>query len=536
MLHGIQPWLTKIKITMDKAIKFKNIAIVQTFLIILRIAIGWHFLYEGLSKLFADSWSSYNFLKLSQWIFSDFFHWIANSPGVLKLVDFLNIWGLIFIGLALFFGIFTRVAAAAGVLLLSFYYMANPPLIGMDFGVPVEGHYLIVNKNLIELFVLIVFLLIPRKMIPGLDSLWGLIREKFKKEKEDPNPYDKIPGDGIGRRELLKNLIPLPVFGGFVLAAIKKKGWLSYEEKFLAETDAITTATMKSFDFTSIKKLKEKIPSSRVIGDLEISRVILGGNLMGGWAHARDLIYVSKLIKSYHTDEKVYTTFRLAEECGINTFLTNPVLCRVINGYWRQGLGNIKFISDCGGANLIEGAKTSIDNGASACYIHGGFADSYVREGRIDKIQEALEFIRQNGLPAGIGAHELNTVKACVDFGLEPDFWMKTLHLKSYLNVPHELDKTIITKNEEVMYKNVFCNGPDETIAYMESLKQPWIAFKILAAGSIEPEVGFKHAFESGADFICVGMYDFQVVDNANIAMDVLNSEFKSKRPRPWLA
>ncbi len=456
---------------MDKVIKFKNIAVVQTFLIILRIAVGWHFLYEGLSKLFADSWSSYNFLKLSQWIFSDFFHWIANSPGVLKLVDFLNIWGLIFIGLALFFGIFTRVAAAAGVLLLSFYYMANPPLIGMDFGVPVEGHYLIVNKNLIELFVLIVFLLIPRKMIPGLDSLWGLIREKFKKEKEDPNPYDKIPGDGIGRRELLKNLIPLPVFGGFVLAAIKKKGWLSYEEKFLAETDAITTATMKSFDFTSIKKLKEKIPSSRVIGDLEISRVLLGGNLIGGWAHARDLIYVSKLIKSYHTDEKVYTTFRLAEECGINTFLTNPVLCRVINGYWRQGLGNIKFISDCGGANLIEGAKTSIDNGASACYIHGGFADSYVREGRIDKIQEALEFIRQNGLPAGIGAHELNTVKACVDFGLEPDFWMKTLHLKSYLNVPHELDKTIITKNEEVMYKNVFCNGPDETIAYMESLK-----------------------------------------------------------------
>jgi hypothetical protein len=199
-------------------------------------------------------------------------------------------------------------------------------------------------------------------------------------------------------------------------------------------------------------------------------------------------------------------------------------------------LGNIKFISDCGGTNLIEGAKTSIDNGASACYIHGGFADSFARAGRIDKIAEALDFIRQNGIPAGIGAHELSTVKACVDDGLEPDFWMKTLHLKSYLNVPHELDKTRITVNEEVMYKNVFCRGTEETIAFMETLKQPWIAFKILAAGSIEPEVGFRHAFESGADFICVGMYDFQVVDNANTAMSVLNSDFKSKRPRPWLA
>ena len=152
-----------------------------------------------------------------------------------------------------------------------------------------------------------------------------------------------------------------------------------------------------------------------------------------------------------------------------------------------------------------------------------------------DIIQEALELIKKNGLPAGIGAHRLSTVKACVDFGLDPDFWMKTLHVKSYLNVKHELDTTRITTNEEVMYQNVFCEETDETISYMATLKQPWIAFKILAAGSIDPKVGFRHAFENGADFICVGMYDFQVVDDANIAMEILNSDFKNKRPRPWL-
>ncbi len=97
------------------------------------------------------------------------------------------------------------------------------------------------------------------------------------------------------------------------------------------------------------------------------------------------------------------------------------------------------------------------------------------------------------------------------------------------------IDETRITNNEEVMYQNVFCEETDETIAYMETLKQPWIAFKILAAGAIDPKVGFRHAFESGADFICVGMYDFQVVDDANITMEILNSDFKNKRPRPWL-
>ena len=66
----------------------------------------------------------------------------------------------------------------------------------------------------------------------------------------------------------------------------------------------------------------------------------------------------------------------------------------------------------------------------------------------------------------------------------------------------------------------------------METLTQPWIAYKILAAGAIEPEVGFPYAFESGADIICVGMYDFQIVEDVNLAIDVLNRDLK--RSRPW--
>ncbi len=85
------------------------------------------------------------------------------------------------------------------------------------------------------------------------------------------------------------------------------------------------------------------------------------------------------------------------------------------------------------------------------------------------------------------------------------------------------------------MYKNVFCDNLDETVSYMATLKQPWIAFKVLAAGAIEPEVGFRYAFENGADFICVGIYDFQIVDDINIVNKILKSDFKNLRPRPWL-
>ena len=78
---------------------------------------------------------------------------------------------------------------------------------------------------------------------------------------------------------------------------------------------------------------------------------------------------------------------------------------------------------------------------------------------------------------------------------------------------------------------NVFCSNPQETIDFMNKLEQPWIAFKTLAAGAIKPKDGFQYAFNNGADFIVVGMYDFQLVDDTNILLDALANV---SRTRPW--
>lgn len=171
----------------------------------------------------------------------------------------------------------------------------------------------------------------------------------------------------------------------------------------------------------------------------------------------------------------------------------------------------------------MTGIKMSVDGGAHSCYIQGGIADRLAAENRIDEIGTAFEFIKQNGLPAGIGAHALDTVKKCVEAGIRPDYWVKTLHHCDYWSAGPE---------EE--HDNIWCTNPEETIAYMETLEEPWIAFKTLAAGAIHPDVGFQYAFENGADFICVGMYDFQIVDDANIAAKVLASNLE--RRRPWKA
>lgn len=489
----------------------------------IRMLVGWHFLYEGIVKLTDPGWTSAGYLAGSHWLFSGLFHWIVANPVALSITNFANIWGLILTGLALILGILIRFASLGGILLLVLYYIANPSIPGSE-GLRGEGSYLFVNRNLIEMVILILFAIIPSTQSFGIDRLLKYLRSKRKPEEKQRKFQGAIPEESVNsRRELLKNLASLPVLGIFGFSLLYKHNYESIEEKLLlSKPDATTGATLMNAHFADLKELKGQIPKGK-IGNLEISRLIAGGNLIGGWAHARDLIYASALLKAYHTDDRVIATLRLAEQCGVNAIITNPQLNRIILKYWRQAGGKIQFISDCGVNNdLMKGVQISIDVGARACYVQGGIADQLVAEGKFDLIAKALELIRRNGLPAGIGGHLLDTVKGCVEKDLMPDFWVKTLHHHNYWSA----------RPGEKQHDNNFCTQPQETIDFMATLKQPWIAYKVLAAGAIEPKNGFKYAFNNGADFICVGMYDFQIVEDVNLALNVLSNV---ERTRSWM-
>ena len=500
----------------------------------LRIVVGWHLMYEGVSKLMKPDWSSEAFLSGSKWIFSGVFHKIAASPELLKVVDFLNVWGLILIGLSLILGLLVRWSSVFGAILMLFYFIAHPPIPGYTFGGIAEGSYLWINKTLIEFFILIAFSVLPVDLFYGLDRLI----KQFREEKaEAPVPTVKSDETSLKRREVLRDLVSVPVLGAFAYALYKKKKWDSFEEKLLTKKNApdVVSGASRTFRFGSVKDLKGQIPTTK-IGDMVISRVIMGGNLIGGWAHARDLLYTSKLVKAYHTDERVMQTLQLAERCGINTILTNPVLSRIIKKYRHETGGKIQFVSDCGDrkGGFIGGIKKSQAAGADAMYCIGNRADRLAAAGEFDEIIEGLALIRSYGKPAGIGAHRIETVKACIEQGIHPDFWVKTLHHHNYWSA--QVDPVKENTMSEKFKDNMFCFKPDDTIEFMNSLDEPWIAFKVLAAGAITPEDGFRYAFENGADMLCVGMYDFQIVEDANIALDILNDPNLKNRKRRWMA
>lgn len=147
-------------------------------LVVMRVLIGWHFLYEGVAKLMKNGWTSKGFLLQSKWIFSPIFHWMADQETLMTVVDQMNIWGLILIGLGLIVGALTRTASIAGMLLILLYYVCNPPLVGLHYSIPMEGNYLIVNKNLVELAALFVIVVFPTGQFAGFDRIIGKILRK----------------------------------------------------------------------------------------------------------------------------------------------------------------------------------------------------------------------------------------------------------------------------------------------------------------------------------------------------------------------
>lgn len=136
-------------------------------LLLLRLVIGYHFLSEGLNKLFAANWSSGGFLSQSNWIFSNIFIGIANSPTFVAIADILNIWGQIFIGLGLILGLYSKYAAYAGALLILLYYLAIPPF---------KNGYTFVDRNLLEFFGLLVTAFFHTSSTIGFDGFLRKIR------------------------------------------------------------------------------------------------------------------------------------------------------------------------------------------------------------------------------------------------------------------------------------------------------------------------------------------------------------------------
>jgi len=140
-------------------------------LVILRITIGWHFLYEGGVKILNPHWTAKSYLLDSGGFMKGFFELIARNQTMLAVSDYANAWGLALIGLSLIIGIYTRYSSLAGIVLLLLYYLSHPAFPGIEYLFPSDGSYFIINKTLVELFALLVIFAFPTSHILGIERL-----------------------------------------------------------------------------------------------------------------------------------------------------------------------------------------------------------------------------------------------------------------------------------------------------------------------------------------------------------------------------
>jgi hypothetical protein len=262
------------------------------------------------------------------------------------------------------------------------------------------------------------------------------------------------------------------------------------------------------------------------IGSLNVSRLLLGGNLLTHFTHSRDLKYVYNLARAYNTQEKIIQTMQLAEANGINTLAihTVPAIIDLLKRYRKEKMGKMQFII-CSTARIAPGLSDytrSVNElaewGCDAMYLWGVQGDDLAKANKPDLIADVVKLIKAAGVPAGVGGHQLAVPQLCEKADVGADFYIKTFHHHKYpsANLNHD---------------SSWCAEPEDTARFMAGVKKPWIAFKVMAAGAIAPQDAFRYAFENGADHVLAGMFDFEVAEDAKTACQTVASV---KRARPW--
>jgi hypothetical protein len=368
-----------------------------------------------------------------------------------------------------------------------------------------------------------------------------------------PGESDKIYFGDISmkqtnRREILGSLGALPFLGMAWSSKAKSQDKIDAltGPTFITKSDKLNYERLKALDLDDPEAVAEqKKMSVAKIGDLTLGRLICGSNLISMNMHARDLDYVKTLAANYNTEERIFMTLKLCEEYGINSaVLKNHNFKHFrLSNYWEEWGGRMKWLADVITTDIDSYEKLLVEHlelGASGAYLWGGASDIWYYQNKRSNIIKAYEIMRKYDIPVGICAHRLEPIKFCEKEGLKPDFYMKTLHHDRYWSAHPKDGRRYMemyekeSPNHAAYHDNMFCHECEETIEFMQDVKAPWIAFKVLAAGAIPAEEGLRFAFENGADFVCLGMFDFQVKQDVELTLKTI-AESKNRK-RPWVA
>lgn len=459
--------------------KFANAA-----LTLMRIAVGWHFLYEGAWKLMqGGKWSCTSFLDGATGPLAGVFQSLAAAPGFTAFGDWAVMLGLTAIGLSLMSGVLARIAAPFGMLLMLMFYSCMPPEPFAKALSAADGHFFIFERNLIEFVALLAITVFPTQVpVAFRDGAWKRLFIAI------------IPG-----------AVALAIFGGCF--------WHEYRKGSFRQVEAVTSATVKVHEFSELSALTNKLPANVAIAGVKVSPLVLGGDLIAGHAHARDLIWADTFMRHYHTGGTLERTVRYATYGGVNAAFVEPSYLRAILNAASAVNATMYGFANCATA---DDARLAKESGATAVYLRPEVADELVRKGDDAALGKAFADIGKAGLPTGFGAENLATVQRAAKLGIKPAFWVVAFH---------DLNYPAATMTRKC--NNIWCADPEKTALFMQALDAPWISIRGLAGGAIAPDNAFAFARKHGVDAVAIDLLEFRIIETINAISTQLKQDVK---------
>ena len=443
---------------------------------LLRWLIGWHFLYEGLWKLFqAKGWSCFSYLDGAQGPLAGLFKWICSQGWLVAIGDWAVMLGLVAIGLSLITGVLSRLAAVFGILLMAMFYAAQPPEPFATAMSGADGRFFFFERNVIEIAALALVIVFPT---------WKGWRKTL------------LPGVGV-----------LLVFGGCFYGL--------YRQKAFSAAEAVTSATVKVHEFTALASLRERLADTVDIGGVKVTRLALGGDLYSGHAHGRDLIWSDEFMRRYNTGGALERTIRHAVRCGIGSIFAEKTFLPLVKEQAANAGGKMAYFVNCA---TPEDARFAKDGRAEGVYTRPELTDELAKKGDVRALKALFDALKATGLVTGVGAENVETVRFCVSNGLIPDYWVLAFHSLDY---PAATMKT--------RCNNIWCERPAEVAAYMKTRREPWVSIRGLAGGGIEPKAAFAYANANGVSVVALDLLDFRIVDTVNDVNSVLHPKADEK-------
>jgi hypothetical protein len=249
------------------------------------------------------------------------------------------------------------------------------------------------------------------------------------------------------------------------------------------------------------------------LGDLEVSRLLLGSNPFLGYSHRKG--DWDKRMKEYYTDERIVAAMEEAAAHGITAVVAPPgERWHALWAKYTEGGGKLKtWIAQPHGKaeQMKEEIAGAVRAGAKAVFIQGQRVDEQVKADKLDVVRGWVEHVRTLNVPAGMASHRPDTHLEAQKRGFPVDFFFQCCYT-----------------NDD--WKSEDRDRAVETIARLE---KPVVAYKVLAAGANKPEDAFAFIFAHlrAKDGLCVGI--FQKDDPGQIKQDAELTERFTKNPPP---